>query len=197
MREGKTVLRFVHVVVIVIDASRVIERDAGLTHAEATLAADVIAQGRALILCLNKVDIASRKELQTIVNLVQRDIEDVTPEVGSATILPMSALNGVGTQELLPSITNAYSQWNRRVSTGKLNSWLRKEMVKYMEGGGKDISRIKYLSQVKSRPPTFVAFLSGKAQLGESTQRFVANKLRQEFGLNGIPLRILFRKKLT
>jgi len=175
----------------------VIERDAGLTHAEATLAADVIAQGRALILCLNKVDIASRKELQTIVNLVQRDIEDVTPEVGSATILPMSALNGVGTQELLPSITNAYSQWNRRVSTGKLNSWLRKEMVKYMEGGGKDISRIKYLSQVKSRPPTFVAFLSGKAQLGESTQRFVANKLRQEFGLNGIPLRILFRKKLT
>jgi predicted GTPase len=109
----------------------------------------------------------------------------------------MSALNGVGTQELLPKIISAYSQWNRRISTGKLNSWLRKEIVKYMEGGGKDISRIKYLSQVKSRPPTFVAFLSGKAQLGESTQRFIANKLRQEFSLDGVPLRILFRRSLT
>jgi predicted GTPase len=175
----------------------VLERNAGLTHAEATLAADAIAQGRALILCLNKVDMASRKELQSIANLVQKDIEDVTPEVGSATILPMSALNGVGTQELLPKIISAYSQWNRRISTGKLNSWLRKEIVKYMEGGGKDISRIKYLSQVKSRPPTFVAFLSGKAQLGESTQRFIANKLRQEFSLDGVPLRILFRRSLT
>ena len=174
-----------------------LQRDAGLTHAESALTADVIAQGRALILCLNKVDMASKKELQTILNLVQRDIEDVIPEVGSATILPMSALNGVGTPKLLPSIISAYSQWNRRISTGKLNSWLQKEISRYIEGGGKDISRIKYLSEVKSRPPTFVAFLSGKAQLGESTQRFVANKLRQEFSLDGVPLRILFRNKIA
>jgi ribosome-associated GTPase EngA len=194
LREGKTVLRFVHVVVLVVDCSRVLERKIGFTHAEASLAADAVAQGRALIVCLNKVDVTDHASYQTVVDLVQQDLERVTPELGYGTLLPISALDGKGVGSILPAVTNVYKTWNTRIPTGKLNSWLQAEtQQKLFSGGGKNIQRIKYLSQVKSRPPTFVAFVSGKASLDDSTKRFVANRLRDDFGLEGIPLRITVR----
>lgn len=175
---------------------RVIEREAGLTHAEATLAANVVAQGRALIVVLNKMDQAKGSMHQMVQNLVQKELERVTPELGIARMLAVSAIEGRGVGALLPLVKSIYNTWNKRISTGKLNSWLRKEIQTRFEGGGKEIQRIKYISQVKGRPPTFVAFLSGKAPLPDSVQRFLGNRLREVFGLEGVPVRVIVRRQI-
>lgn len=194
MREGKTVLRFVHVVVLVIDYSKVLHRRAGLTHAEAALASDAVAQGRALIVCLNKVDCGSKASCQRALRLVREDLQRVAPEIGYGSVLPISALDGGGVDTILPAIRRVYATWNRRIPTGKLNTWLQKHtQQKLHDGGGKNIQRIKYLSQVKARPPTFVAFVSGKAALDESTSRFLGNSLRNDFEMNGVPVRVTVR----
>ena len=194
MREGKTVLRFVHVVVLVIDYLRVLERGAGLTHAEASLAADAVAQGRGLIVCLNKVDTAEHGSLTKAVQLVQKDLQRVTPEIGYGDILPISALEGTGVTSIVSAVKRVYKTWNQRIPTGRLNSWLQKlTEQKLLDGGGKNIQRIKYVSQVKARPPTFVAFVSGKASLDDATCRFLSNSLQRDFDMDGVPLRITVR----
>lgn len=174
---------------------RVVKRNAGLTHAEAALAADAVAQGRALIVCLNKVDMLSSDagEYEHVIDLVQQDLTRVTPELGQGTMIPLSALQGDGVHGILPAAIQAYKTWNTRISTGKLNSWLQKEIRKRFEGGGKEIGRIKYLSQVKSRPPSFIAFVSGKSSLDDPTCRFLANRIREDFKLESIPIRITVR----
>ena len=194
MREGKTVLRFVHVVVLLVDYSRILQRRAGLTHAEASLAADAVAQGRGLIVCLNKVDTAEHGSYTTALRLVQKDLQNVAPEIGFGDILPISALEGTGVQSILPAVQRVYKTWNHRIPTGKLNAWLKKlTEQKIHEGGGKNIQRIKYVSQVKARPPTFVAFVSGRASLDDATCRFLSNSLRHDFKMDGVPLRITVR----
>ena len=215
MREGKTVLRFVHVVLLIVDCERVLEslslgnRDV-LTHAEASLAADAVSQGRALVIGVNKVDVCGGKndeatqvhspsellQLHLAIDAIQESVRGVTPELGDMTksIIPLSAKDGTGVGSILPTVQRVYATWNRRVPTSKLNSWL-KDLIqeKAHVGGGNSVSRIKYLSQVKSRPPTFVAFVSGKNKLGDAVERFVCNRLRDDFELHGVPVRLITR----
>ena len=215
MREGKTVLRFVHVVFLIVDCARVLEkleaykgstRDSVLSHAEAALAADAVRQGRALVVGLNKVDACGSLILNGIaqsenvlesraVEAIRESLKQVTPELGDAAmVLPLSAIEGAGVDKIIPSIQKVYQTWNARIPTAKLNAWLKElKIQKAHVGGGNSVWRIKYLSQVKSRPPTFVAFISGKTKLGDSVERFVANSLRDEFDLAGVPLRVIQR----
>ena len=215
MREGKTVLRFVHIVLLVVDCARVLEkleaykgstRDSVLSHAEAALAADAVRQGRALVVGLNKVDMCGSVTLNGIVQsesvlesraveAIRESLKQATPELGDAAmVLPLSAIDGAGVDKIVPSIQKVYDTWNARIPTAKLNAWLKELKVqKAHVGGGNSVRRIKYLSQVKSRPPTFVAFVSGKTKLGDSVERFVANSLRDEFDMAGVPLRVVQR----
>ena len=215
MREGKTVLRFVHVVFIIVDCARILAklddgsmagRDSVLSHAEAALVADAVGQGRAVVVGLNKVDVckswtkngaslSDTVQETRAVEAIRESLKHVTPELGeTATVLPLSAIDGDGVDDIVPTIQNIYKTWNTRVPTAKLNAWLRELKVeKAHVGGGNSVSRIKYLSQVKSRPPTFVVFVSGKTKLGESVERFVANRLRDEFDLAGVPVRVIQR----
>jgi ribosome-associated GTPase EngA len=197
IREGKTVLRFVHVVLLVVDCSRMVgrERVTGLTHAEASLAAEVVSQGRSLVVGLNKVDVCSAVQYQEVLERVQSDMERVTPELGEGLIVPLSARDGVGVDDVVTAIQDSYKTWNRRIPTAKLNKWLRDlSREKAHAGGGNSVSCIKYLSQVKSRPPTFVAFVSSKTKLKDSVQRFVCNRLRDDFDLHGVPTRLVTRQ---
>lgn len=173
---------------------RIFDREEAFTHAEASLAADVVSQGRGLIIALNKMDLVQKKYHAKIEYLVAKKVRKITPEVGSPIQVPISALKSEGTENIFPAASNLYSMWNRRIPTGKLNKWLQTLISEKPVGGGKEIKRIKYISQVKSRPPTFVAFLSSKAPLSHAAQRFIANQIRQEFGLDGIPARVIVRR---
>ena len=155
---------------------------------------------------LNKVDACGSLILNGIaqsenvlesraVEAIRESLKQVTPELGDAAmVLPLSAIEGAGVDKIIPSIQKVYQTWNARIPTAKLNAWLKElKIQKAHVGGGNSVWRIKYLSQVKSRPPTFVAFISGKTKLGDSVERFVANSLRDEFDLAGVPLRVIQR----
>jgi GTPase len=195
LKEGRTVLRFVHVVVLVVDAVRALELGEGLTHAEAALAASAAAEGRALIVVANKIDALSNIKATQALELVKEAVVQAAPGLRGGAVLAASALTGHGTNALLPAAVEAYDMWNRRIPTSKLNRWLDGVIAALPRGGGSELTRVKYISQVKSRPPTFVVFVSGSTSFSESSQRFLSNLIRKEFGLEGVPLRITMRYK--
>lgn len=195
LQEGKTVLRFVHVVVLVVDAARAVERSEGLTHPEAALAAAVAAEGRALIVVANKIDTLPPYQAEEALRLVESAVKQAAPEVRGGAVLALSALTGEGASALLPAAVAAYEMWNRRIPTAKLNRWLEGVIEGLPPGGGSELRRVKYLSQVKSRPPTFVTFVSGASAFSDTSQRFLSNLIRKEFGMEGVPLRITVRRK--
>ena len=195
LKEGRTVLRFVHVVVLVVDAVRALELGEGLTHAEAALAAAAANEGRALIVVANKIDALSNSKATQALELVQEAVVKAAPGLRGGAVIAASALTGHGTQSLLPAAVEAYEMWNRRIPTSKLNRWLDGVVAALPRGGGSELTRIKYISQVKSRPPTFVVFVSGSSPFNDPSQRFLSNLIRTEFGLEGVPLRVTIRYK--
>lgn len=197
LEEARTVLRFVHVVVLVLDALRVAEREEGMTHAEASLASNVVAEGRSLVVVLNKMDaLPSEHQRQSAMEMVHEAVEGAAPGT-NAVVLGVSAVTGQGAGSILPAALSCYTTWNTRVSTARLNRWLEGLADSLAGGGGgAEVRRIKYVSQIKARPPTFVAFVSGAATFPDAAQRFLANRIRNEFQLQGVPLRVIVRHQV-
>lgn len=178
-----------------VSVCRGLEQGEGMTHQEAALAAYAAAEGRALIVLANKLDALPPERAEQALALVRRAAEEAVPEARGLPVLGTSALTGRGAGALLPVALELYDTWNRRVPTSGLNRWVEGLMGQYTTGGGSDLRRVKYLSQIKARPPTFVVFVSGVAPFPEASQRFLANQLRQQFGFAGVPLRITVRHK--
>ena len=195
LREGRTVLRFVHVVLLVVDAARALQLGEGLTHAESALAAAAAAEGRALIVVANKIDTLSELEARDALELVQSAVEQAAPGVRGGAVLAVSAVTGQGADFLLPAAIEAYEVWNRRVPTSHLNRWLDGVVSGLPRGGGSELKRVKYISQVKARPPTFVVFISGATDFNDASERFLANLIRKGFSLDGVPLRVTVRRR--
>ncbi|PRW45001.1 GTPase Der [Chlorella sorokiniana] len=193
--EAKSVMQFVHVVALLVDAQRALELREGLTHREVTLASDVVSEGRLLLIVANKLDALTPAQRQQALALIRQTVEDSLPDVSGVPIIGMSALTGKGADRLLPAALSMYSRWNLRVPTSKLNRWIEQKAAEYQAGGGKELNRVTYISQVKARPPTFVAFVSGSSPLSTATTRFLAAQIRQQFGFSGVPLRITVRMK--
>jgi GTP-binding protein len=167
-----------------------------MTHAEAALAAHAAAEGRAVVVVANKLDSLPPERAQRALDLVRAAAEGAVPEAGGLPVLGISAATGRGAGAVLPSALAAYDTWTRRVPTAGLNRWVEALAAQYAGGGGGgDLRRVKYLSQVKARPPTFVAFVSGVKELPEACRRLLANQLRQQFGFEGVPLRVTVRHK--
>lgn len=197
LEEARTVLRFVHIVILVVDAKAAFDRDSGLTHAESSLAADVISQGRVLIIVGNKIDsIPGIVKQQEALELVQSALQHSVPEVNGGEVLAISALSGDGVEQILPLALNSYEKWCSRITTSKLNRWVE-ELVSETSGGGptQDLRRIKFISQIKTRPPTFIVFVSGSSDFRDATKRYLSNRIREEFGFEGVPVRLEIRKK--
>ncbi|KAI7838297.1 hypothetical protein COHA_007867 [Chlorella ohadii] len=193
--EAKSVMQFVHVVALLVDAQRALELREGLTHREVTLASDVVSEGRLLLIVANKLDAMPPAQRQQALALIRQTVEDSLPDVSGVPILGMSALTGKGADKLLPAALSMYARWNQRVPTSKLNRWIEQIAAEYQVGGGKELNRVTYISQVKARPPTFVAFVSGSTPLSTATTRFLAGQIRKQFGFSGVPLRITVRMK--
>ena len=160
-----------------------------------TIASTVINEGRALILALNKWDdVADQKK-------VLRDIKEKMvyslQQVKGLPILTISAKTGYGLNPMMREVFNIYKIWNKRVPTHKMNSFLREMTEAHPTPVAKNGRRIpmKYITQVSTRPPTFVIFSSNPDQLPESYLRYLSNGLRERFGLFGIPIRIHLRKQ--
>jgi GTP-binding protein len=110
--------------------------------------------------------------------------------------VPISALSGEGIERLLPACFKLFEVWNRRVPTAKLNGWLAAATERHPPPTvrGRRI-RLRYMTQAKVRPPTFVVFSSQGDELPEDYRRYLVNGLREDFDLGGIPIRILVRQR--
>ncbi|HEV2161331.1 MAG TPA: ribosome biogenesis GTPase Der [Stellaceae bacterium] len=182
----KTV-RFAEVVVLVIDAT------AGVQRQDLAIARLVADEGRAIVLAANKWDlVAAPKEALT--DIVER-ISESLPQLAGLKPLTLSAATGAGLAKLLPAALKAHIAWNHRVPTGALNRLLARALERHplpLVGGRR--LKLRYMTQVNTRPPTFALFASKPGELPDSWRRYLANLLREQFDLPGVPLRLMLRK---
>ncbi|WP_417318079.1 ribosome biogenesis GTPase Der [Emcibacter sp.] len=180
-------LNFAEVVVLMIDATMPFERQ------DLSIASLVVQEGRALVLALNKYDLIENR--QEVLKDIAEKLEHTLPQVKGIPVIPISALTGKGVNKLIPAVFEAYRQWNRRISTSKLNRWLS-DTTDYHPAPSVSGRRIKmrYITQVKTRPPTFAIFCNRPADVANSYQRYLMNELRWDFELPGVPIRLLLRR---
>ena len=180
-------VRYAHVVVMLVDAQAPLEKQ------DLTIARTVIEQGRVLILGVNKCDLLDNRA--TALNLVRDRLQTSLPQVKGIPVIPMSAATGRGIEKLLPESLRLFDAWNTRVPTAALNRWLADVIERHPPplAQGRRV-KIRYATQVKARPPTFVLFTNRPEELPASYLRYLANDLRAAFDLPGIPLRLHTRK---
>lgn len=121
--------------------------------------------------------------------------ERMLPQLRGVPVLPVSGLTGEGVDKLLEAAVGAAKVWSKRVSTGALNRWLEGVLEHHPPPAvtGRRI-KLRYMTQAKSRPPTFVAFCSRPDALPDAYRRYLLNGLRDTFDLPGVPIRLLLRK---
>jgi len=180
-------IKYAQVVVLVLDGTL------GLEKQDLTIARNVVDEGRALVLVINKWDIV--KDRPGSLRQLKDRLETSLPQVKGIRMVTCSALTGRGLDRLLPTVLGVYDTWNRRVSTGQLNRWLQDMIDRHPPplARGRRL-RLRYMTQAKTRPPTFVVFASRPEELPEAYVRYLVNGLRAEFNLDGVPLRLFTRK---
>ncbi len=175
------------VVVLVLDADAVLDKQ------DLTIARKVIDEGRALVIAVNKWDIAKRQEALEKLNY---KLETSLTQVAGVPTVTISALKKEGLDKLMRAVQKVYKRWNLRIPTAPLNQWFAAVQEQNPAPLGKNKRRIKlkYITQAKTRPPSFFIFSSNPEGLPESYLRYLTNSLRQTFDLGGVPLRVTVRK---
>jgi GTP-binding protein len=174
------------VVILLLDATR------GLEAQDLRIAELVIEEGRALIIAVNKWDVA--ENASSLFNGIKAALEEGLAQIKNIPVLTVSAKTGKGIDQLLGAAFDLREQWSRRIATGELNRWFEAavEANPPPAPGGKRI-KLRYITQVKSRPPSFVVFGTRVDQLPESYRRYLLNSMRRELGLGPVPLRLTMR----
>lgn len=182
-----------HVVALVLDAEEIAKARRSMNHAEVVIARRAVEEGRGLVVIVNKMDLLKGKLQENVVNAVPEEVQTVLPQVTGIPVIFVSALEGRGRTAMMHQVLSTYDKWCLRLPTARLNRWLRKVMSRHSWKDQAAQPKIKYFTQVKARPPTFVAFTSGKTQLAETDLRFLTKSLKEDFDLGGIPVRIMQR----
>lgn len=180
------VIRFAEVVVLVMDATEPFEKQ------DLQLADLVAEEGRALVLALNKWDRVPEKQAR--LQELKLDLEETLTQVRGVPMVPISALSGDGLDRLMQAVFAVHSTWNKRLPTAALNRWLMAMTEKHPPPAvsGRRI-KLRYLTQSKSRPPTFYLSCSRPEALPDAYRRYIVNGLREDFGLAGVPIRLMVR----
>jgi len=180
-------VRFAEVVVILIDATIPFEKQ------DLHIADLVEQEGRALLIAVNKWDLIEHPQ-EVMADLVEK-LGRLLPQIRGVPIVTFSALTGRGVDKLMPKIVEIHNVWNARISTARLNKWLDVAASKHTPPAsrGRPVT-LRYITQVKSRPPTFAIFSSRAHEVPTSYKRYLVNTLRETFDLPGVPIRLHLRK---
>jgi len=177
---------YAEVVVLLLDATR------GLEVQDLKIAAQVIEEGRALIIALNKWDVA--ENASALFNGVKAALGEGLAQLRDVPLLTVSGKTGKGTDTILKVAFDLREAWSRRVSTGELNRWFESAVEANPPPAPKGQRiKLRYITQVKSRPPTFVVFGNRTDELPESYRRYLLNAMRRDLGLGPVPIRLDFR----
>ncbi len=182
-------LQFAQVVVLMLEA----DADAPLEKQDLAIARQVVDEGRALVIALNKWDRCRDRE--GAMRAVRDRLERSLPQSRGVPVVPVSALTGEGLDRLMAAVFAAYQVWNRRVPTAPLNRWLAEVTAHHPPpaAGGRRV-RLKYITQARTRPPTFAVSCSRPEAVPGSYLRYLENALREDFDLPGTPIRIHLKK---
>lgn len=179
-------IRLAQVVVVVIDATL------GLERQDLRIAGQVLEEGRALVLALNKWDQIEdhKKTLEDIQNRAGESLSQVKP----IPMVTLSALTGKNVHRLMDQVLVTYDTWGKRISTGRINRWLQAMVSAHPPPlvAGRP-NRLRYMTQIRSKPPTFAIWTSKPDDLPDSYQRYLTNHLAEDYQLAGIPLRLVLR----
>jgi GTP-binding protein len=181
--DTRRAIDYAEVVVLLLDATR------GLESQDLKIADQVIEEGRALIIALNKWDVA--EHASSLFNGVKAALAEGLAQLKDVPLLTVSAKTGKGIDTVLEVAFELREAWSRRVSTGELNRWFADaiETNPPPAAGGKRI-KLRYITQVKSRPPSFVIFGNRLEALPESYRRYLLNAMRRDLKLGAVPLRL-------
>ena len=180
-------VRFAEVVVLLLDAQQPFEKQ------DLHLADLAAREGRALIIAINKWDLIPNKR-EALADLREK-ADRLLPQVRGVPVVTCSAATGSGTDRLMSAVMDAYAAWNTRIGTGELNRWLTVAVERHPPPAKKGRRiRLRYMTQAKSRPPTFVVFSSRAGELPEAYSRYLINGLRDDFGILGTPVRLHMRQ---
>lgn len=176
-------IKMAEVVILVIDAAVPFETQ------DLQIADLVEREGRAMIVAVNKWDLVEDKAL--LLKTLKARVDELLPQWKGVPIVAISALAGEGVDRLMPAIVKQHDIWNRRVSTHKLNDWLEMMLERHSPPAPKGRRiKIRYITQARTRPPTFAISSSQAGELPGDYARYLINGLRETFGFVGVPIRM-------
>ncbi|MGD9810506.1 MAG: ribosome biogenesis GTPase Der [Sphingobium sp.] len=184
--DGLHAVDFAEVVVLLLDATK------GLESQDLRIADKVLQEGRALVIGLNKWDVA--QEGSALYQGVRKALDDGLAQIRGVPLITVSGATGKGLDDLIAAAFEVRRVWSRRISTGVLNRWFEAalETNPPPAPGGKRI-KLRYLTQAKTRPPGFVLFGTRLDLLPESYQRYLVNGIRRDLGFGAVPVRLTLR----
>ena len=179
-------LKMAEVVVLTIDAVL------GLHDQDLQIAKLIEREGRACVIALNKWDAVVDRNATR--KAVSDRLETSLAQMKGIPVVTFSAQTGASIDKLMPAVWKVYATWNTRIPTGELNRWFEGALARHQAPlvSGRRL-KLRYITQAKARPPTFVAFGTRAEQMPEDYQRYLVNSLRDTFDLPGTPIRLQLR----
>jgi GTP-binding protein len=184
--DARRAVDFAEVVVLLLDGTR------GLEVQDLKIADNVLQEGRALIVAINKWDVAEGPG--QLFNGIRAALEEGLSQARGVPLLTVSGMTGKGIDQMLQAAFDARELWSKRVSTGQLNRWFEQAIENNPPPapGGKRI-KLRYITQVNTRPPSFVLFGTRVDQLPDTYLRYLTNGIRKELGFGAVPVRLTAR----
>ena len=181
-------VRFAEVVILLIDATAAFEEQ------DLRIADLVEREGRALVLGINKWDL--KEAAPGAIAKLHEEAERLLAQVKGVPVVAVSGLTGAGLDHLMKAVTDIHALWNKRVPTNALNRWLEEVLAAHPPPAvsGRRL-KLNYITQPKTRPPSFVLFCTRVDAVPDSYRRYLVNALREAFGLPGVPIRLTLREK--
>ncbi len=185
--DTRRAVRFAETVVLVMDALQPLERQ------DLTIANLIEEEGRAIVLAVNKWDLVPNPA--AMLKDLREQLDNSLPQLAGVALVPVSGLTGSGLGPLMRAVFAADAVWNKRISTAALNRWLAaiQEHHPPPVAAGRRL-RLRYITQVNTRPPTFALFASQPGELPESYRRYLVGAMRRDLDLPGAPIRLMLRK---
>ncbi|MCK5556336.1 MAG: ribosome biogenesis GTPase Der, partial [Alphaproteobacteria bacterium] len=179
-------IRLAQVVVMMIDVDHMFEKQ------DLIIASHTIKEGRAIVIAVNKWD--SAKHRDKIMEDIKYQVETNLPQVRGIQVVTISALNNLRLDQLMQAVLTTYDLWNKRIPTGKLNRWLhameRQNPPPLVRGRQ---NRLRYITQIKARPPTFALWVGYAKDYPVTHKRYLINNLRRDFDIPATPIRLIVK----
>ena len=179
-------VRLAQVVIMVLDAETMFEKQ------DLVILSHAINEGRAVVIAINKWDAVKHRD--KMLEDIKYEIETSLAQVRDVPTITISAKNGVRLDQLMQSVLDTYSMWNKRVPTGRLNRWLaameEQNPAPLVHGRP---NRLRYMTQIKARPPTFALWVGRPDDYPEMHKRYLINNLRKDFDIPATPIRFIVK----